>query len=349
VKDRNVLIKSFFAYEGVHDVKKTNMLVEDIEAYLSVNEDDTEMYCVLQILLVYKIEYEQGDFETCRNMAKSIVEYFLNANRLSFVEIAVVSMVIVYTTSHVIAFDLAQKAIDMLDNEHAKERTKENIRWMMQYNMTYRLQRAISFEIKDPLKQEAELAELKKSFFRYWNLAMDTCIEHELTGPRKVLETRKAIVDGDCDLIFEKLAAFDKKTKADKLLVRTTTDEVVEYLYHCGKALSIKQRNWLVGAQIRKRRTQLGMTTDNLADVLKIDRMNFNRIERGETSARPERLYDIAKALNVEITYFYGNVSDKPITDAALQKMSLILQDAPEELKGLIVDMAEKLVKFHQP
>ena len=176
MKNRNTLIEELLAYEGSANIEQTDSLITSVEAYLSsVDEADNEMYYMLQVLLIYKADYEFHNHVKNRNMAEHILEYLQNTGEWSFVEICIVAMTIGFTKAYTLSVDLAQEAIDVLDDEYASERYHYSIKSLIQYNMTRRLMRAMFFEINDPIKQEKELNEVKKLFYNYWNILIEKC------------------------------------------------------------------------------------------------------------------------------------------------------------------------------
>lgn len=56
-----------------------------------------------------------------------------------------------------------------------------------------------------------------------------------------------------------------------------------------------------IGSLIRKRRVELEITQEMLALQCNIDRSYMGRIERGEVNLTVEKLYMIAKALEVDV------------------------------------------------
>jgi transcriptional regulator with XRE-family HTH domain len=64
-----------------------------------------------------------------------------------------------------------------------------------------------------------------------------------------------------------------------------------------------------VGARIRLRRTLLGITQEKLADVLGLTFQQVQKYEKGLNRVGSSRLVDMANALDVEIPYFFEEMS----------------------------------------
>lgn len=59
-----------------------------------------------------------------------------------------------------------------------------------------------------------------------------------------------------------------------------------------------------VGARIKARRAELGLTQLGLAEMIGASEMQMSRYESGATSVKPELMVTLAKALRVETRYF---------------------------------------------
>ena len=75
-----------------------------------------------------------------------------------------------------------------------------------------------------------------------------------------------------------------------------------------------------VGARIRLRRTLMGMSQEKLGDALNITFQQVQKYERGVNRVGASRLFDVSKALDVPISFFYD---DMPETLAATHGQQL--------------------------
>src|SRR5437870_9279197 len=72
-----------------------------------------------------------------------------------------------------------------------------------------------------------------------------------------------------------------------------------------------------VGARIRERRIMLGLTQQQLAEMIGVTYQQAHKYERGINRVSAGRLYEIARVLNAPITYFYeglGQEQPRPAT-----------------------------------
>ncbi len=63
-----------------------------------------------------------------------------------------------------------------------------------------------------------------------------------------------------------------------------------------------------VGARIRERRTAMGLTQENLASVLELSYQQVQKYESGMNRVSAGRLYEIARKLDTDVSYFYEDL-----------------------------------------
>ena len=66
-----------------------------------------------------------------------------------------------------------------------------------------------------------------------------------------------------------------------------------------------------VGARVRQRRVMLGLTQQQMADLIGVTYQQAHKYEKGINRVAAGRLYTIAAALGVEVSYFFEGV-DRP-------------------------------------
>ena len=72
-----------------------------------------------------------------------------------------------------------------------------------------------------------------------------------------------------------------------------------------------------VGGRIRERRIMLGLTQQQLAEMIGVTYQQAHKYERGINRVSAGRLFAIARALSTPITYFYEGIGEegpRPIT-----------------------------------
>lgn len=90
-----------------------------------------------------------------------------------------------------------------------------------------------------------------------------------------------------------------------------------------------------VGKRLRRRRRLLGMTQQELASQVGVRFQQIQKYECGANRITASRLYDLARAMNVSVQYFFdGMVSQSTVPNAA--------NDA-EQMEGDILSQKETL------
>jgi|SRR5215472_3733514 len=79
-----------------------------------------------------------------------------------------------------------------------------------------------------------------------------------------------------------------------------------------------------VGGRIRERRIKLGLSQQQVAEMIGVTYQQANKYETGINRVSAGRLYEIARVLNSPITYFYeGLDQETPAPVAPKQRMLL--------------------------
>jgi len=90
-----------------------------------------------------------------------------------------------------------------------------------------------------------------------------------------------------------------------------------------------------VGRRIRERRVMLGLTQQQLAELIGVTYQQAHKYERGINRVSAGRLYEIARVLNAPITYFYEGIGEKtPHPEAPRQRMLLDIARNFAEIKN---------------
>jgi len=83
-----------------------------------------------------------------------------------------------------------------------------------------------------------------------------------------------------------------------------------------------------VGKRIRHRRWLVGMTQQQLAEHVGIKFQQIQKYETGANRVSASRLWDISKALQVSISFFFEGLEEATATDTGMDKA------APADLMG---------------
>jgi len=81
-----------------------------------------------------------------------------------------------------------------------------------------------------------------------------------------------------------------------------------------------------VGARIRQRRIMLGLTQQQLAQMVGITYQQAHKYERGINRVSADRLYELAKVLEVDVGYFFDEFEANQVDDSSdRQRLALDL------------------------
>ena len=81
-----------------------------------------------------------------------------------------------------------------------------------------------------------------------------------------------------------------------------------------------------IGARLRERRLSLGLTQQQLAELIGVTCQQAHKYEKGVNRIAGGRLYTIAQALGVEVGYFYDGIGAEPGAFAPTTKQRRLLE-----------------------
>jgi len=93
-----------------------------------------------------------------------------------------------------------------------------------------------------------------------------------------------------------------------------------------------------VGGRVRMRRKILGVSQEHLADALGLTFQQVQKYERGANRVSASKLYEIAKTLQVPVSYFFDGLADPMTNDvdevgAAAERVVTEFLNTPEGLE----------------
>ena len=81
-----------------------------------------------------------------------------------------------------------------------------------------------------------------------------------------------------------------------------------------------------VGARLRERRLMLGMTQQQMAELIGVTYQQAHKYEKGINRIAGGRLYTIAQALGVEVSFFYEGIGARADAFEPTPKQRLLLE-----------------------
>ena len=79
-----------------------------------------------------------------------------------------------------------------------------------------------------------------------------------------------------------------------------------------------------IGARMRERRIMLGLTQQQIAELIGITPQQAHKYEKGTNRIAASRLYSIAQALGVEVSHFYEGLQPAGAVMASDQQRMLL-------------------------
>jgi len=336
--------KEYFVNEYLNssskDMEKVDELISCLEAYISENEYDMQLELILHDYRTYKAGVIEDCYEKSCKKAAPIFE-LLQATDWDWLEIQILASAIGYVPYYTMGWELMQKAFNMLDNEFSSHKSRNFTKFRFHMNFTLRLLRARYYDDTDP-------GDIQTKFDHCIQQAIAFCEKNDYETFRLVLLVRQAVFYGDADKILEYID--ELRATEDKVWIRTTTDEVVEYFQRLGRNITTSLKNLIVGWQVYKRRQALGMSTRELADAVDMSVGNINTVERGVRGVTYANLCKLADVLNIDISYFYAETDTRPanvITDATTHKIVQLLSKMSEHEKEYLHAFIKDFIKFN--
>jgi len=341
---KDMLISELYETRLV-DRDKWKNLINRIETYLGENEFDDQLNIVLISMKARENDFNSNDFDKCCDIAAPVFEQLEDMSKWGHLELEVLCSMISYNRSYKKSLFLTQKAFEMIDDlEKEGDSRIWKVRAMFSINLTFRLTRARYIDL-DPNEQGADLAEIKQAFKHHLKLGRAVLTEKKHAALRTVLNTREALFHRNCDAICDGLLIL-KHTKEDAWL-KALEDEVMDYLSHFRMLLTTPQRNMLLGMRVRRRRQELGMSLDDFADEMGMERTSIIKIENGSVGMFAPNLFNAAHVLGVGISYFYGDPVKKLYEteeDLFAHKIAKAMRNSTDKEKDLVFSITKAVM-----
>lgn len=101
-----------------------------------------------------------------------------------------------------------------------------------------------------------------------------------------------------------------------------------------------------MGYRIAKRRTELGMSQEKMAESIGVNRNTVMRIENGEHSPRADRITAICEVLHMMPNELFGmNTLSETPDDPRLSQLQMALDHLPKEKQDTFFEMANVLAR----
>ena len=105
---------------------------------------------------------------------------------------------------------------------------------------------------------------------------------------------------------------------------------------------TVNQIEGYVGTRIRQRRTALGLTQQQLADLIGVTYQQAHKYERGVNRVSAGRLYQLSRVLGVDVGYFFEGLDDGP--EATLTQRQRMCLDVARNFAKIPNERQQKVV-----
>lgn len=132
--------------------------------------------------------------------------------------------------------------------------------------------------------------------------------------------------------------AFLRRQEPFRRAARRPTDAMETFVTSTPEARTPNLVDLHVGCRVRVRRKMLGLSQERLADALKLTFQQVQKYERGANRVSASKLYEIAKTLQVPVSFFFDGLAD-PMTaetdeiGAAAERIVTEFLNTPEGLE----------------
>jgi transcriptional regulator with XRE-family HTH domain len=111
--------------------------------------------------------------------------------------------------------------------------------------------------------------------------------------------------------IWHEFATLDKRHRRHSISRRTgAVSRLSLPVQGCRRVCAASSIDVHVGARIRRRRTLLGMSQQDLGQALGITFQQVQKNERGENRVAASRLFSLSRVLDVPISFFFEDMPD---------------------------------------
>jgi len=334
---KEYFINEFLAFDDKENVDEH---INRLETYISESGYDLQ----LKLILYYYQGLKADDLENNYNKAcefSALALDLLKTTSWGWLELQVLASAISRAPHYTTSWEFMQKALKVLDDKFVNHENYEYSKFRLYGNLTWRLIRARYYDDADP-------ADIQNKFDQCIKEAITFCEKMDYKIYRLVLLVRQAVFYGDSDKILKYV--HELEATRDKIWIRTTKDEVVEYFLCLGSNVTTDLKNLIVGWQMHKRRIELRMKAAELAKAAGVRHATINLYERGERGAVYAKLCKIANALNVDVSYFYGEASTESLnatTDITTHKLIQLMAQMSENEKNYLLESARLIMKFN--
>ena len=303
------LLKSLFKLGISYNESHNDNVRKELLNYLEVNGSDCHIEDGLRILDTWREENSTNDFDACCRIAEPIFDRLLSGDvTWEYFDIRILAAVIDYAGTCVEVCNLAEKILVKLE-DHSHEERYPFIKLAVYMNSSLRLLRGKYFESENLIPSE----ELEKLFSDCIEKALSAWEEMGLEVQKALMQVRKGLFYRKSDLVNHGL--YRLKELGEHELYRMTEADAEEYEYEFFKSIQISkfQFSRIVGANIRKKRKELGFTIAQVSEITDIGPSHLSIIEIGQKPATSYDLFKLGELFGVSTDWFFQGIENKRV------------------------------------
>lgn len=327
------LIDEALSMKGNHDLVRNKEIRVKFVDYLEFNGSDPLVEDGLRLLDAWASEFHGSNLEVSSEICAPIHNRLLNTDSWDLYDLRILAATIGYNKSFCQTVELAEKALDKLE-EYSHEERYIRLRLVIHVNAVYRMLRAKYFDSENLVPSD----ELEKMFSNYVDEIMRICSKNHFPIHKAVTVIRMGLFYQNNKLANEGFEML-QETGAEEVY-RMMKDDAEEFSFFGGIKMSKRQLNLVIGENIRKKRREFGMTLEDVSKALDMSHANIGLIERAERGATNYNLLRLSHLFGVSVDYFYSGVEAALPPEIAHRKAQL------KKLDGFVKILNESQLDF---
>jgi len=341
------LLEKYFSNHitNAGDIESLEKFQKKLENHLR-NERDDQVRDVLKLVRLQIEEKLFSDFEEAVRIMKPTIERLKNLESWDFYDIRISQTAVAYCETFKECQKLSTLAIIALEkyNDHP---LYFKIKLALHMNILVRLIKAQFLEI-DPSEMPADSKKLKEIFDQHVKSALALSQSEELIVYRLVVLIREG-------LFYKNYAEVDKRLEelkdTNKDLYQSLKESVNYYNTYAGTAISKRQVDTMVGANLRKLRLSVNQKPEDFAEVMDMSPSMVLLIERGERTLSAYALTMITRTFDINPNELFTGITNEKVLDgrkAMLEKLRVKIEKLSDTSIECLYNTADTLKQLEK-
>ncbi|MCL2350110.1 MAG: helix-turn-helix transcriptional regulator [Defluviitaleaceae bacterium] len=343
----NNLIDKVLALSGGHEIEVIDKLKVEVENFLKSSECD-EAREALILLDFFILDRESDDVSDFERLAEPIFKRLNETSDWSITDVRILTRIIGAAGSIHEVFKLAEEALEALDDNHNQKYNPNyaSMRISLHSNVLLRCLRELIPETMIG-NYDYQVAVLRSRFEDHFDgiIAMCKSDIKRFFIPHQAARVRLGVFLKDFSLVLSAFSELREAGHAD--VVDILKAEINGHMLYDDAKQEKENLPALLGFNMRKMREHLGVSREDMADLLDITPAHIMDIEDGKVVADTYILYGFAGALGVSTAVFSRPIPDNHrgmTIDEAWEDINRFERHS-EEVRWLIDNVKELSLK----